>query len=118
MILKIKEKRHPTFRGRFGKRKIRRKKKKKWNKWRKPRGMDIKRKREDGKQPKPGFRTSKAVRGLHPIGLKEKLIYSSRDLENIQEGIIAFRVAAKIGKRKRKKLLEEAKKKNLIILNP
>ncbi len=59
---------HPIFRGRFGNREIRRKSKEKWDKWRVPRGGDVKHEMNEGYMPKEGYRTPRAIRGVHPSG--------------------------------------------------
>ncbi len=114
---KIRRKKKPTFRGRFGKRWLRRKSKEKWAKWRKPRGIDIKRRAEDGAIPKSGYRTNKRIRFFHPSGFREKLVGSIDELSNVpKEFAVRFRTG--IGKRKRKILAELAKKRELKVLNP
>lgn len=113
----IKKKKLPVFRGRFGKRWLRRKSKQKWSKWRKPRGIDIKRNREDGRLPNPGFRTERRIRYLHPSGLQERLISNLAELNNVPENS-AVRIASTVGRRKKKIIIEEAGKMKLKVLNP
>lgn len=113
---KVLSKKRPKFSGRFGKSGIRRKKVKKWAKWRKPRGIDIKRNKFYGRTPNSGYGTNKEIRGLHPSGLKEVLIANIAELEKIEKNA-AIRFKAGIGKKKRKLLIQEAKKKELRMLN-
>jgi len=112
----IKKKWKPNFRGRFGKKWLRRPSKKKWDKWRYPRGIDIKRKKEDGALPKSGYRTIRTVRGLHPSGFRERMVKNVKELNSVREGE-AVRLAAVVGKKKRKDIRKKAKEMNLYILN-
>jgi len=120
-LLKIKEKiklkKHPTFRGRFGARFKRRKSNKKWDKWKRPRGIDIIFKNEDGALVKIGYRVPKAIRFLHPSGQKEVLVSNLDDLEKVKERQVAVRFAAKIGKRKRIQMLKRAKEQKIFVVN-
>ncbi|MEW6295420.1 MAG: eL32 family ribosomal protein [Candidatus Diapherotrites archaeon] len=112
----IKKKWKPTFRGRWGKKWLRRPSKKKWDKWRHPRGIDIKRKKEDGALPKSGYRTAGEIRGLHPSGFRERMVKNSNELNSVKEGE-AIRIAAAVGRKKRKEIRKKAKEMNLYILN-
>jgi large subunit ribosomal protein L32e len=116
LIEKIKQKRKPVFRGRFGKKMIRRKSKEKWSKWRKPRGIDIKRKKEDGAIPSTGYRTEKKIRALHPSGFKEVLVRNLNELNQVNKGF-AVRIAAGVGKKKRKEITIKAKELGVKLLN-
>jgi large subunit ribosomal protein L32e len=113
---KIKQKKVPVIRGKFGKAWLRRKSIKKWQKWRKPRGIDFILKKENGAKPKTGFRTQKEIRGLHPSGMKEVYVRNINELKKIKENVV-IRVNAKIGKKKKKEILKKAKEMNLRILN-
>lgn len=114
---KLKEKARPLFRGRFGNKSIRKISKKKWKKWRVPRGIDVARcKKEDGRIPQAGYRVKKELRFLHPSGFPEARVFNARDLKNIPKGFVV-RIAARVGKQKRKIIAEEAKKLNLKLLN-
>ena len=114
---KIKKKRKPTFRGHFGKRSVRRKSKAKWDKWRVPRGADFHLKKEDGKAPGTGYRTSKEIRGLHPSGYKELLVHNIKDVENAKEGNFAIRIASAVGKKKREQIIKRAHELKIKVLN-
>ena len=92
--------------------------------WRRPRGNDNKwRKRYGGKWsgrvlPNPGFTSPKAVRGLHPSGYEEVLVYNLKDLEGIDGNRQAIRIASCVGLKKRLMIEEKAKEMGLKILNP
>ncbi|MBU1120839.1 eL32 family ribosomal protein [Candidatus Micrarchaeota archaeon] len=112
----IKEKKKPSFRGRFGKKWLRRKKKEKWNKWRKPRGIDIKRKKEDGAIPKSGYRTRKKIRFVHPSGMNEVRVQNVKELAEVKKGFVV-RIGGKVGKKNKKIMVRKAKEMGLRVLN-
>ena len=88
--------------------------------WRKPRGIDNKmRVKLKGypKLPSIGYRNPKLVRGLHPSGYDEALIYSPKDLEKIDPETQVVRIAHAVGFRKRLDILEKAKELDIKILN-
>ncbi len=111
-----KKKKLPIFRGRFGKKQFRRKSNKKWQKWRKPRGIDVLNRKEDGAMPKTGYRTAKEVRGLHPSGYREVLVNNPKELVALKEGEAA-RISGTVGKKKRIGIVKEAGKKGIVVLN-
>ena len=113
-----KKKKKPTFRGHFGKRSVRRKSKAKWDKWRVPRGADFKLKKEDGKAPSTGYRTSKALRYLHPSGYREVLIHNTKELEMLAgRANVAARIASTVGRKKRGEIIKKADEIGIKILN-
>jgi large subunit ribosomal protein L32e len=88
--------------------------------WRRPRGLDHKvRLKYDGWPPgvSIGYRRPKTIRGLHPSGYKEVLVYNTEGLQKIDPKTQAIRIAHTVGKRKRVKILVEAKKKKIRVLN-
>jgi hypothetical protein len=58
------------------------------------------------------------VRGLHPSGFKDVLVYRPSDLDKVDASAQVARIAHTVGERKRVIIVEEAKKKNIRILNP
>jgi large subunit ribosomal protein L32e len=89
--------------------------------WRKPRGQHNKQreqKKAKGNLPKPGFGSPVAVRGMHPSGFFEVLVFTQKDLENLNTKTQAIRISAGVGGRKRKALQEKATEAGFKILNP
>ncbi|MCL6578731.1 MAG: 50S ribosomal protein L32e [Candidatus Bathyarchaeota archaeon] len=88
--------------------------------WRKPKGIDNKMRKKVKGWPATvsvGYRGPKAARGLHPSGYKEVLVYNTADLKEIDPKTQAIRIAHTVGKRKRARILVEARKKKITILN-
>ncbi|MGC9166297.1 MAG: 50S ribosomal protein L32e [Thermoplasmata archaeon] len=89
-------------------------------KWRKPKGKHSKM-REKKKYRPPvvdiGYRGPKKVRGLHPSGYKEVLIYNAKQLMEINPETEAVKIASSVGKRKRMEIYEKAKSLGIRILN-
>jgi large subunit ribosomal protein L32e len=88
--------------------------------WRRPRGLDHKvRIKYDGWPPgvEVGYRGPRATRGLHPSGYEEVLVYNAEDLKKIDPKTQVARIAHTVGNRKRVKIIAEAKKKRIAILN-
>lgn len=89
--------------------------------WRRPRGIDSKmRLKKKGWPPSPsvGYRGPKAVRGLHPSGYEEVLVYNVGDLATIDPETQAIRIAGTVGARKRAIILAEAGRRGIKVLNP
>ncbi|MCD6492649.1 MAG: 50S ribosomal protein L32e [Archaeoglobaceae archaeon] len=92
--------------------------------WRRPRGLDNKlRIRYGGKKSgrivvNIGFGSPKAVRGLHPSGYEEVLVYNPADLDKINPERQAVRIASNVGMKKRLAIEDKAKELGLKVLNP
>jgi large subunit ribosomal protein L32e len=90
-------------------------------KWRKTRGSQSKMRRGEkgkAKMPRVGYRTAKKLRSLHPSGLREVIVHNVAELQDIDVKKEAARIAAKVGKKKRKEILEKAKELKIKVLNP
>ncbi len=90
-------------------------------KWRKPRGSQSKlrkHKKARGHIPHPGYGSPKSVRGLHPSGFKEVLVYNLKDLEKINPEKQACRIASTVGKKKRLEIMKKAEELKIKVLNP
>jgi len=89
--------------------------------WRTARGIDSKmRLRRKGyrKLPSIGYGAPRKSRGLHPSGLREVLVSNLEALKTIDPNKQAVRVAHTVGAKKRIEILEKAKKRKLLVLNP
>jgi len=113
----LNKKHTPVFRGRFGKKNIRRKSIAKWDKWRKPHGIDLDKGLQHGFRPKIGYRRHVEFRFIHPSGYKEVLVCNMNDLAKIDPKVEAIRISATMGKRKRNILVAKANEKGVWILN-
>ena len=90
------------------------------NKWRKTKGTDSKmivKLKGKARSPSIGWSSPKAVRGLHPSGYEEVLVYNVKDLELIDSTRQAARIAATVGKKKRVMIIERAKELGIKVLN-
>jgi large subunit ribosomal protein L32e len=88
--------------------------------WRKPRGQHNKQreqKKAKGALPKPGFGSPLSVRGMHPSGFYEVLVYSADDLDGLNAKTHAVRISANDGNRKRSGIQEKALSAGLKVLN-
>ena len=80
-------------------------------KWRRPRGIHSKMRRHFKYRipvVQVGFRGPASVRGLHPSGFEEILVYNPGNLENIDPKVQAIRISSKVGDKKREMIVEKA----------
>lgn len=88
--------------------------------WRKPKGIDSKMRRRKKGWPKIvriGYRGPKVARYLHPSGYYDKLVHNVNELKNLDSEKDAARIAAAVGGRKRKEIIERAKSLKIKVLN-
>lgn len=88
--------------------------------WRRPRGRHSKLRRHYGYRPplpKIGYSSPKKVRGLHPSGFKEIMIYNVNNLEGIDKKKEAIRIAHGVGKKKRQEIIAKADEMGIRVLN-
>ena len=89
--------------------------------WRKVRGIDSATRVKKGGRiamVSVGYRSPKAVRGLHPSGYVEALVHKPADLEALDPDVHAVRIASTVGMRKRQTILDKAEAQMFRILNP
>jgi len=90
-------------------------------KWRRPRGSQSKlrkHKKAKGFLPHPGYGSPKSVRGLHPSGFEDVLIYNVKGLEKIDSKKQSCRIASRVGKKKRIEIMKKAEELKIKVLNP
>jgi large subunit ribosomal protein L32e len=89
--------------------------------WRRPRGGLSKQRRGikgKGAKVEAGYRTPKAVRGLHPSGFEEVRVERPEDLEGVDGDREAVRIGSTVGARKRERIEERAEEAGIRVLNP
>jgi large subunit ribosomal protein L32e len=89
--------------------------------WRKPKGIDNKMRTEEKGWPKSvkvGYRGPVAVRGLHPSGYEEVMVWNTRDLVDINPDTQVARIGGSVGGRKKESILVRATELEIRILNP
>ena len=87
--------------------------------WRRPRGIDSKMRLKLKGRPKLvaiGYRSPKLVRGFHPSGFEEKLVYNVEDLATVESKQVV-RIGHTVGLAKKNKIAEKAKELGLHVLN-
>lgn len=95
------------------------KKKKLGLSWRRARGLHNKQRLQKKgrlKLPKSGYRVPKEIRGFHKTGLFPMIVSNLKHLDLVTDdrGVL---LSARIGDQKRKLIIEEIKKRGLVLLN-
>ena len=89
--------------------------------WRKPKGIDNKMRTELQGWPKSvkvGYGGPSAVRGLHPSGKEEVMVWNTKDLEKVDPETQVARIGGSVGGRKKEAIIEKAEELKIRILNP
>lgn len=89
--------------------------------YRRPRGFHSKmREHRKGnlRLPEAGFRAPVEIRGFHPCGLQETLVFNEAMLESLDPKLYAIRISATVSHPKKTKIAEGAKKLGIKVLNP
>ncbi|MDD3178631.1 MAG: eL32 family ribosomal protein [Candidatus ainarchaeum sp.] len=108
----------PNFRGHFPLTTRRRKKRRDVTKWRRPRGIDSTLATPRGPIPKVGYGHKNEDKYKHPSNLKEVLVCSMTDFDNIfLEEPVAIRFSSTLGKKKKEDIRKLAMEKNIKVLN-
>jgi large subunit ribosomal protein L32e len=88
--------------------------------WRRPDGitssMRVNKKYRPSKV-RVGFRGPKKVRGIHPSGFEEIMIFNASDLDNINPKTQAARIGSSVGTKKRIEIEKKAKELDVRLLN-
>ncbi len=90
------------------------------NNWRRPSGLTSKMRINKGYRPnrvRIGFRSPQQVRGLHPSGFEEVMVFNVKDLENINPEKQAARVGGTVGTKKRVEIYKKAEELDIRVLN-
>ena len=88
--------------------------------WRRPDGITSKMRKNLKYRPSKvriGFRGPREVRGLHPSGFEEVMIYNVADLKNINPEKQAARIGGTVGTKKRLEIAKKAEELEIRILN-
>ncbi len=115
-IAAAKKKRKPRFRHEQAHRWIRVS-----DSWRKLRGIDNHaREKKKGRiaMVTAGYRSPKAVRGLHPSGYVEIRVERPADLDSLDPDVHAIMIGSSVGQRKRQVIITKAETLMLRVLNP
>ena len=86
--------------------------------WRKPRGLHNKLRQQvaaKGKLVRPGFGSPRDVKGYHPSGFREVLVFNVKDVDETHDCVV--RIASTVGMKKRREIVAKALEKNLRVLN-
>src|SRR3989338_7928874 len=89
-------------------------------KWRKPRGLDSKIRRKLNGRAKPvsqGYRSPKNTRGLHKSGLRQFIIKTIKDVDNLNPKEYCLIISSSFGKKKRVGVLKKAWEKKFQVVN-
>ena len=89
-------------------------------KWRRPRGMHSKMRRHIQYRPNVvsiGYRGPAKVRGLHPSGFEEVMVWNPDQLDKVDPKVQAVRVGGSVGFKKRQAIEKKADELGIRVLN-
>ena len=89
-------------------------------KWRRPKGLHSKMRKHLKYRPpvvRVGYRTPVEVRGLHPSGFSEVMVYNVSQIKDVNPEREAVRIGRTVGTRKRMEIIEKADALNIRVLN-
>ena len=89
-------------------------------KWRRPRGMHSKMRRHIQYRPNVvsiGYRGPAKVRGLHPSGFEEVMVFNPDQLVKVDPKVQAVRVGSSVGFKKRQAIEQKADELGIRVLN-
>ncbi len=89
--------------------------------WRMPKGAHNKMRRQlkaKGALPTPGYGSPAAVRGLHPSGFRDVLVFNVASVSGLDPATDAIRIGGTVGRKTRMKIQEAALEQGLKVLNP
>ena len=89
--------------------------------WRRPRGIDNKMRSERKGWPasvKVGYRSPKSVRGFHPSGFEEIMVYNEYDLDFVNPSNQVVRIGHTVGRKKRVSIVQRAEELSIYVVNP
>ena len=88
--------------------------------WRRPRGLHSKQRKDfraKGSHPEAGFGAPKAIRGFHPSGYREALVFTPSELSAIDPATTAVRIGGSVGGAKRSIIQNKAAELGIKVLN-
>ena len=89
--------------------------------WRRPRGLQGKQRKgikAKGAVAQVGYGSPAAVKGLHPSGYEDVLVFTVSQLEDVNAAKEAIRISAKVGGRKKAIIEAKAAELSIKVLNP
>nr|AOZ56025.1 ribosomal protein L32E [uncultured korarchaeote] len=93
------------------------------DRWKRPRGLDNPHRKALSGRPalvKVGYRTMKAIRGLHPSGRIPLIVHNVSELEKVKDNLDKYIViiGRAVGFKKKLEIYEKAEKMGALVANP
>lgn len=89
--------------------------------WRRPKGLDNKmRKEKKGAPPrvKVGYRTPRAIRGVHPSGLRPLIVSNIEQLDELKDRDLIVVISSRVGRKTKRAITDKAASLGLRVANP